>query len=139
MALQVKQLLTDFISANPDIESHLTNAASSQSGYTSAYSLVSSYASTHSGLRILITLADGTVLMDTSKGSNNTFSNFDNKAINENHNTRSAMLQALLSKSGEGFEEKLSSSTNQTETYQAVRTGATAQKPNFLIRFSKKI
>ena len=121
MVLQVKQLLTDFIAANPDIETHLTNAASSQSGYTSAYSLVSSYASTHSGLRILITLADfSTVLMDTSKGSNNTFNNFDNKAINENHNSRSAMLQALLSKSGEGFEEKLSSSTNQTETYQAV-------------------
>ena len=139
MALQIKQLLTDFIAANPDIETRLTSAALSQSDYTSAYSLVSSYTNAHSGLRALITLADGTVLMDTSKGSNNTFNNFDNKTINENHNSRSAMLQALLGKSGEGFEEKFSTSTNQTERYQAIKTGASPQRPNFLIRFSKKI
>jgi hypothetical protein len=47
------------------------------------------------GSRIVITLPDGTVVVDTSK-NNNTYANFQAKAINENHNTRVAILDAQL-------------------------------------------
>ena len=43
---------------------------------------------------ILMTNADGTVALDTSK-SNNSFENYLKKDINENHNTRLSIIRAL--------------------------------------------
>jgi hypothetical protein len=72
--------------------------------------------------RILISLPDGTVLIDTSK-ANNTYANFVAKAINENHNSRVAIFMAQEFPCGAGLERKFSTSTGQTETYLAVRSG----------------
>ena len=75
------------------------------------------------GLRVLITLSDGRVAYDTSKGANNTFANYQAGTINENHNTRIAILTALLGNSGNGNEDKFSTSTGQPESYNAIRMG----------------
>ena len=72
--------------------------------------------------RILVAIADGNVLYDSSK-SNNTYENFLSKSINENHATRKSVQQAIHSKDGIGYETKWSSSTQTIDTYYAVRYG----------------
>lgn len=72
--------------------------------------------------RMVITLPDGTVVVDTGK-ANNTFADFKAKAINENHNTRISILDAQLHDCGIGLEQKFSTSDNTKEVYFAKRLG----------------
>ncbi|PXW87286.1 hypothetical protein C8R34_11169 [Nitrosomonas sp. Nm84] len=74
--------------------------------------------------RVVVTLPDGTVVVDTAKGATNTFANFEAKAINENHNTRVAILDAQIYDCGVGLETKTSSTTGVVEVYLAKRLGA---------------
>lgn len=74
--------------------------------------------------RVVVTLPDGTVVVDTAKGAANTFANFEAKAINENHNTRVAILDAQIYDCGVGLETKTSSTTGVAEVYLAKRLGA---------------
>lgn len=79
--------------------------------------------------RILVCLPDGTVFYDSNRiGSTNptrtnTWTNADNKTINENHNTRAAIMNAQLVEDGVSFESRFSTSTNNYEDYVAVRIG----------------
>lgn len=102
--------------------------------------------------RVLIALPDGTVVVDTSKsndpccdngqctgGGNNTvcsptapcpaepqangFCHFKTKAVNENHNSRIAILSAQLAPCGLGYETKFSTSDGRAENYVAIRLG----------------
>lgn len=76
--------------------------------------------------RILITAPDGTVAFDSSKDtspSKNTFENFKNKTINENHNTRIAILDAQMFECGIGVETKYSTTDGTNESYVAARIG----------------
>lgn len=72
--------------------------------------------------RVVITLPDGTVVVDTAR-TNNTYANFVAKAINENHNSRVAFEAAQHYPCGVAIESKRSSSTGVTESYVAVRLG----------------
>jgi len=72
--------------------------------------------------RVVLTVPDGTVLLDTSKG-NNSYANFVAKAINENHNSRLAILQAQEYPCGVAIETKFSTTDNTNESYLAVRAG----------------
>jgi hypothetical protein len=75
--------------------------------------------------RVVITLPDGTVVIDTGKDdTTNTYANFQAKTINENHNTRVAILDAQLYDCGVGVETKKSSTTGTSEHYVAKRLGA---------------
>jgi NAD-dependent oxidoreductase involved in siderophore biosynthesis len=73
--------------------------------------------------RILVTLPDGTVVVDTSKGVLNTYANFVAKKINENHNSRVAILDTQLFECGLGVETKKSTTDGVVETYVARRLG----------------
>ncbi|MEI2656079.1 MAG: hypothetical protein V9G16_02625 [Nitrosomonas sp.] len=73
--------------------------------------------------RVIVTLPDGTVVVDTSKGANNTYANFIDKAINENHNTRVAILDAQIYDCGVGLETKTSSSTGVQRSLPGKTTG----------------
>jgi hypothetical protein len=73
--------------------------------------------------RVVVTLPDGTVVVDTSKGAANTYQNFQDKVINENHNTRVAILDAQIYDCGVGVETKTSTSTGSEEVYVAKRLG----------------
>ena len=72
--------------------------------------------------RLVITLPDGTVVIDTSK-VNNTYANFLAKAINENHNSRVAILSAQQYPCGLGLESKFSTTDGRLEAYFAIRLG----------------
>jgi hypothetical protein len=72
--------------------------------------------------RVLVTLPDGTVMIDTGR-SNNSFANFQAKAINENHHSRVAIFAAQQYPCGVALERKFSTSTGVTETYVTFRLG----------------
>jgi hypothetical protein len=80
-------------------------------------------AGSYPNLRVVITLSDGTVAYDSGVGVLNTFSGFINKTINENHNSRVAIMTALLSKIGSGYEIKYSNTIGKREAYNALRMG----------------
>jgi hypothetical protein len=76
-----------------------------------------------SGGRIVITLPDGTVVIDTYQGASNTYANYVAKTINENHNSRIAIHQSLNHQNGTGWENKYSTTTSTKQNYVAVRLG----------------
>jgi hypothetical protein len=109
--------------------------------------------------RFLLTIDDGSVAIDTSKSvSVHVWDNFNNKikisatgstgginftagsaggnSINENHHTRPEMLQALLSKDGNGFSKRYSSSIKSKLVYYAVRIGQTLEDADGIVRIS---
>jgi hypothetical protein len=77
-------------------------------------------------VRNLGTLTDGTVWVDTSK-SNNTYQNFLDKKINENHNSRPSILEAVYE--GSGFEIRQSSTTRRNQARRALRIGSSRTYP----------
>jgi hypothetical protein len=73
--------------------------------------------------RVVLTLPDGTVVVDTSRATN-TWANFQAKTINENHNSRLAILAAQEYPCGIAIESKVSTSTGVNEGYVALRAGS---------------
>ena len=81
--------------------------------------------------RVVVTVPDGTVVLDTARTDDptnvlptgNSFQHFQGKTVNENHNSRVAILDAQEWPCGFGLEAKFSTSTNQREIYVAVRLG----------------
>ena len=89
------------------------------------------------GLRVVVTLSDGQVVLDTNKSDSvNTFNNFKAKTINENHNSRVAILTSLLGNAGTGYEEKFSTSDLKFEAYHAQRMGAASSNALGVVRVS---
>lgn len=75
-------------------------------------------------IRGLVTLPDGTVVYDFSKGTANTPTNARNKAINENHNTRQVIMKAILGPQGQyQYEGKYSTSNGDFESYIGICLG----------------
>jgi len=74
--------------------------------------------------RLLVTTSDGTVAYDISKGAANTYDNFLDKTINENHNTRPEILLAVLNSTGTGLSERYSSSSGSKLIHNALRLGS---------------
>eukprot|EP01084_Bolivina_argentea_P233227 392871_1 len=74
--------------------------------------------------RSVLTVPDGTVLYDTKEGTRNNHFNAKNKAINENHNNRIAIMSAQLNNIGKAWERKLSTSGDEIEDYVARRCGS---------------
>ena len=87
---------------------------------------ISANAANNSGLRALISLPDGTVAYDSAK-ANNSFANFKSKTIDENHNSRLAILTAMLGKAGVGYETKYSTTTDKRTSYVAQRIGKSTE------------
>jgi hypothetical protein len=100
------------------------DGTTSDAGYKTLYAAASAIAAKISGGRLVITLPDGTVVIDTAKTTKNTYANYQNKLINENHNTRIAILNAQLQTSGIGYETKYSTTDKKSENYLARRLGA---------------
>jgi hypothetical protein len=79
--------------------------------------------------RVVITVPDGTVVLDTSRADNtedpksNSYQHFLDKTINENHNTRLAFAVAQHYPCGVALESKLSTTDGLKEDYFALRLG----------------
>jgi len=86
------------------------------------------------GLRVLVSLADGLVAYDSKK--TNSWSNFLAKSINENHNSRLAIMSALLGNSGNAYELRYSTSDGYKEAYNAQRMGPSVQNALGCVRVS---
>lgn len=103
--------------------------------YLAIKAWVGDNAANNTGLRVVLTLSDGTVAIDTSK-SNNSFVNYQSKSINENHNSRLAIFTALASNAGTGQETKYSTTTRvQTYNY-AQRMGLSPEESVGVLRVS---
>jgi hypothetical protein len=111
----------------------LLAAVVDQATYQNLLDLARSIAGSTPTGRVLITLPDGTVVVDTSKPDDptdstpnvqaNSFQHFKNKTVNENHNTRISILDAQLWPCGLGVERKFSTTDNVFEIYLAKRLG----------------
>jgi len=80
--------------------------------------------------RILIAESDGTVLLDTAEPINNlitptartnSYASWQAKVIDENHNTRVAVMTAQIFVGGVGYETKYSSTVGFIQNYVAIR------------------
>jgi hypothetical protein len=98
----------------------LLRAVKDQPTYSTLLSAVKATAGTN---RLVITLADGTVVVDTGKSANNNYGIFAAKGVNENHNSRVAIMLAQTHECGLGVETKYSSSDKSNEKYVAIRLG----------------
>ena len=99
------------------------NAVKDQPTYATLLTEANTTAALIANGRIVVTLPDGTVVVDTSKGTSNTYNNFKAKTINENHNTRISILDSQLYDCGVGVETKRSTTDNTVESYVAKRLG----------------
>jgi hypothetical protein len=114
----VQNLINAFLN-----DADATTYSAMESGITDAVSSIKAgQPVTAASLRILLTVSDGTVCYET--GKTNTFINFGNKAINENHNTRPEIMIAILNSSGSGLAERYSTSLKKELIYNALRLGA---------------
>jgi hypothetical protein len=108
------------------------DAVSNQATYEVLLGLARNAAAAIPNGRLLVTLPDGTVVVDTSRPDDatnmlpvgNSYQHFIDKTVNENHNSRVAIFSAQQYPCGLGAESKLSTSTGQVETYIALRLGA---------------
>ena len=81
--------------------------------------------------RLVITLPDGTVVVDTARNDDptnilpqgNSYQHFIEKTVNENHNSRIAIFSAQQYPCGVGIESKFSTTTGNHESYVALRLG----------------
>ncbi len=102
------------------INGSIVNQATNQASYAVGADALTALA-TASGNRILVCQPDGTVTFDsaTKAAGGNTYANAKDKKINENHNTRPAIMSAQLTCDGRGNELKISTSTGSIEAYDA--------------------
>jgi len=108
------------------------NATVDQTSYAALLTLSRNVANSVTNGRLLVALPDGTVVVDTGKTDDptntlpqgNSYQHFLDKTVNENHNSRVAIMSAQQYPCGLGVESKLSSSTGFVESYVAIRLGA---------------
>lgn len=105
-------------------------ALTDQTSYQALLNTANALAASLATARVVVTLPDGTVVLDTARDDNtadpksNAYQHFLDKTINENHNSRLAILGAQEYACGVGLESKLSTTTGLTESYVAIRVGA---------------
>lgn len=136
--------ITTFVS-NP-IEANFISMTTTLNSFVSYY-----YTNTQpnfTSIRVLISDSDGTVAYDSNVYIGPTlktpsqvpvissFANYTSKVINENHNTRAAIMTALISNGGVGTEQRWSTSTNNFTQYLAVRIGINSETSYGVIRVS---
>ncbi len=107
---------------NPKVDNltSLLRGTKDQATYSKLLNAVKAVAGTN---RVVVTLADGTVVVDTGKSANNSYAIFAAKGVNENHNSRVAIMLAQTHECGLGVETKYSSTDKSTEKYVAIRLG----------------
>ena len=111
---------------------NLLNLVVDQPTYATLLTKANTLAASIANGRLLVSLPDGTVVLDTSRPDDpanalpegNSYQHYQDKTVNENHNSRLAILTAQEYPCGVGIESKLSSSTGVREAYVAIRLGA---------------
>src|SRR5581483_1951163 len=107
-------------------------AVTNQATYLTLLATAHATAGSITNGRLVVTVPDGTVVLDTGVPDDpanvlprgNSYQHFQSKTVNENHNSRVAILTAQQWACGVGIESKLSTTTGSRETYVAFRLGA---------------
>ncbi|MEO8659198.1 MAG: hypothetical protein ABI693_12055 [Bryobacteraceae bacterium] len=123
----VRNTLTPTLS---QLANRLTGAVD-QTTYQTLLTLSHTIANSIPNGRLLLSLPDGTVVVDTGKPDDptnglpqgNSYQHYQDKTVNENHNSRVAIISAQQYPCGLGVESKLSSTTGFVESYVAQRLG----------------
>lgn len=110
----------------------LLGQVSDQTTYAALLTQARSVASSIANGRLLVSVPDGTVVLDTAKPDDpnntlpegNSYQHFQSKTVNENHNSRVAIFTAQEYPCGLGIESKLSTTTGVRESYVALRLGS---------------
>jgi len=131
----VTAMLNAPYTANTTVNSVYIDASGN---YDNIVAFLDSKVNSAAGMNILLTLDDGTVIYDSTKGADNTILKYGAKSINENHNGRPEILNAVLSSSGVGTARRFSSSSKAWLQYYAVRLGHAAQENMGTLRLSVK-
>lgn len=153
------QTIANQILADPSFASitsflNYPDPSNNADGWLSCYNILERYVNLNAsngitysknGFKFLLTLDDGTVIVDTSKDSKsvtttsavgafaagvyhqNSAVSYGNKMVNENHNSRPEVLNSVLSASGVGSARRYSSSSQSAYMYYAVRLGNSPQ------------
>ena len=127
--LKIDSLNNSFLKINTFLNNPSSTTWVSMNDALNSFITLNNTNTNYTSLRILIIDPDGTVSYDSSRiGSTNTtqqntYSNYQAKTINENHNTRPAVMTALISNSGVGKEQRWSSTTGTFQQYLAIRIG----------------
>jgi hypothetical protein len=123
------QALVDTLMPHADALTANLAALMDQTTYETLLAEARATASAIATGRVLITVPDGTVVLDTSRADNtedpksNSYQHFLAKTINENHNSRLAISVAQHYPCGVGLETKLSTTDGTVEDYFALRLG----------------
>jgi len=127
--LKIDGLNNPFLKINTFFNSPSSTSWDNMNISLNQYIIDNSSNENYTSLRVLIIEADGTVAYDSSRITStnttqqNTYSNYQAKTINENHNSRPAVITALISNSGVGKEQRWSSTTGTFQQYLAIRMG----------------
>ena len=88
-------------------------------------------------LRVMLVMPDGNVFFDSAKSdTENTYENFMDSSIGQNHGTRFHIQVASHKQAGVGMETKWSSTTKGLETYLTYRLGISGTGSIGFITFS---
>jgi hypothetical protein len=107
----------------------LLNTVSDQASYATLVGAARSVAGGVPHGRVVVTLPDGTVVVDTwrvdgeTPANANSYAHFLSKSINENLNSRVAMMAAQLFPCGIAVETRISTTTGNVESQFAARLG----------------
>ena len=135
--------LYEQLCAQAEIIMQLLDSVSDCTSYENLYNFCQGFASSIPNGRIVVALPDGTVVVDTYQdfcscespdcqepqcpnivpNGCNGYNYFINKFVNENHNTRVAVMAAQMFPCGVGCETKYSTTVEATQSYVAIRLG----------------
>jgi hypothetical protein len=127
----IYQQLYVILASNQNQLRNLLAEVDDQASYEALLARARAVASKVEAGRVVLTLPDGTVVVDTAAvddpgnvlESGNSYMHFVEKTVNENHNSRVAIFATQLYPCGIGLERKLSTTTGETESYLALRLG----------------
>ena len=139
----VQILVNNFLTTVTEANWNLMVAAFQSDSYATSLGNSTPYNTTAAGqvIRTLVTVADGTVAYDSSKGTaGNTWAKFGTKSINsDNHNTRPEIMLAILSSSGTGVANRYSTSVSKVDMNLATRFGLSTNYPLGCYRLSQSL
>lgn len=123
--------LNKALSAKVSLLKSQQQAVSDQKSYEVLLATAVKLASSIQTGRVVITMPDGTVMVDTGKpidpvggqGTGNSYDHYKGKSVNENHNSRLSIINAQLHPCGVGVETKWSTSVKAKDVYVAIRLG----------------
>lgn len=113
------------LAVNQSTLTSLIANVNSSSNYNLLLSLANSIASSRANGRVIITIPNGTVMIDTAQGASNTFTNFLTNMVNPNNlNTSIPIANALTYPCGIGLQTAFDTTSSTFDVAVSLRLGS---------------